>query len=118
MIASLSKFPMKSGEMSVGSRKKGRVKTFKKKSIVRPPDVVKGPPVLSMVKNYAVRVIGEDMDHAICVREIPWNIYWQNVACGLIFSQRRREISIELWIVCKSKTFYAVVINEVPKNVW
>ena len=81
--------------------------------IIRPPDVVKAPPVLSnKFENYPATIIGENVN---CVLIILWNICWRSLVYGPICS---RKYIIELRVLRESKTFLELASAEIPKNEW
>jgi hypothetical protein len=91
-------------------KKEGRSRAFENENIVRPPDVVKGPPVLPKLEKYPALIINEN------INRVPVFFSRPGDECGSISG--RKCTFIKLGILGESKAFLVLVMAEVPKNVW
>jgi hypothetical protein len=92
-------------------KKESGARAFKKKMIVRHPEVVKGPPVLPMLEIYPALILGENTDRALVIISRP------GLECGPKCDRKCRTI-IEVGVLRESETSVVIKMAEVQKNVW
>ena len=94
-VVSLSSFPMMSGKTLIRAEKEERAQAFETEGIVlRPPDVVKGPPHLPKLEIYPAFIISENID---CVRVRPSQLSHGLPLVGPV--HKCRKIKVEVGIL-------------------
>jgi hypothetical protein len=114
-VVSVSSIPMISGKALIRAEKEERAQAFETESIVvRPPDVVKGPPHLPKLEIYPVFLISENIN---CARARLSQLGQGLRLVGPIHKCRKSRVEVGILHNRKPSVVVVIRYNEVPKNV-